>query len=359
MSALASGPDVRLTVGFLTLLIMGLYEWDGDLSVCFLWWPHLLCHDASFFVVSRQIRSREPADKRFRQAAASILFSTWHSRHVEHFSRLDDIFFVVATITYIPLLQKGFLNKLRGIALLVGPTGCALLVYLGFHYFTDQSLLPTSGSVKIGSLKTVLVTAANFAFTFVAPSGDYWLNTGYSSSIDWLARAVRIIPIVVPAVLSLMVAWWLLAMGRSKKWMSPYLIFAPLPVYVLLKALYACKMELMMHGYWYFSLSILFTNLLLAGIVLIGLRNSQSQHNVVRGLPSLFVGVILVMIYLVDSGSTIFNAGQDSKYFQIWKARSEIETALRSVDPGMKLIDCHDGFLSYVLASLRPAELHW
>lgn len=261
-------------------------------------------------------------------------------------SRLDDIFLLPPLLLLWPYLGQNVKAKVASLGLLIAPTVAVLSGLFLFHYMTDQSLVPVSGSLKSGFC--LATNMLHLVQDIIPPLFDISPKTpGAFGMSNWIGTASRDIAMAVPVVL---VACFMLLKGEAnaRAWnpSSPYYVFMPLLAYVILKAAYNFVYVYMWHqGVWYYAVSILIANWLLIVVAWNFRPGMLAAHPGSRA----FVAAVWLTVYVTSSGNLIHRTTGDIWNYDFWHSREKIRADLIAIDPQMKLIDRHDGIISYAL----------
>jgi hypothetical protein len=262
-------------------------------------------------------------------------------------ARLDDIFLVAATAMFFLAMDWKGPSPLRRLCLLVFPTAALLTAYLAFNYLSGQSLLPISGQVKSTGGAALSGNVATLLCDFCPPLHGV-LRPSYSVH-EWSVTAVRSSALVLPMVFALWLTIYLFKSRLSHpRAFRGFLWLLPVLAYIVLKGMYnLVNVRFGSQGYWYHTLPVLMTNWL---VILLCWRFAQEQ--VFQRCSLLRSGCIglYVLVYLFVSANMIFSGSYaNDRCFPIWQHRLEIASALKKIDPNIKLVDRSDGAYGFCL----------
>ena len=262
-------------------------------------------------------------------------------------ARLDDVFLFLTTAAFFLFLDRRNIKPLRNFLLLVTPTVVLLAGYMAFNYFSCNSLLPISGTVK-SSGTAAFAGNVKMSLCDLFPPLSGLIRPSYSLP-EWGNTTIRSSAMILPMIFSL---WLAMHLWRSRihspdvfdkfKWLLPILC------YIVLKGMYnLINVRLGSQGYWYYALPVLMANYL---AILFFWRLVPPET--FRKIPILKWGCVglYVVLYLFTSANAISNGSfADHRYYPLWRDRQEITSALKKIDPAAKLIDRSDGAYAYSL----------
>lgn len=262
-------------------------------------------------------------------------------------ARLDDVFLVVSTALYFLVLDRKSLRPLKRAFLVVLPTGIAISAYLGFNYAYSKLLFPVSGSIK-GTSGAALTGNLAMSLCDLFPFLRGMVRSSYNLH-DWGNTAARSSAMILPMIFSVwMGAHLLRSKAKYAGWSGTYGYLLPIVFYIIIKALYnLINVRLGSQGYWYYTLAVFMTNYL----VLVMLWETVPWNTIAIStrLKHMCVGVY-VCFYLFTAAQTIYlGSFVDKRFYTVWRDRQEITSALKRVDPHVKMIDRSDGNYSYAL----------
>jgi len=272
-------------------------------------------------------------------------------------TRLDDVFIFVPFALH-QLLSNGSRREgLKRVAVLCTLPALSISGYLIYNYLYAGSFLPSSGMAKTQPL-WALARNAYAAFTTVFPFLDFIRG----SNPVWKSEAWRILQMVVPACVA---AYWLHRHGsplRRTRTAHPSAIGASgvislLAGYVVLKALYNFSMVGLWHqGSWYYVVSIMITNLIVAAVLAEVLRDESgwaARHLSWRGgLGTLLPSALAMSTVLLSTHSLVdrSEAGRSRQAnHQFWAERETTRQLLAEVCNHCGVVEFDDGIVSYAL----------
>jgi hypothetical protein len=263
-------------------------------------------------------------------------------------SRLDDVFLLFGWLFCLPVLGSTLRERLTGLSLILGPSAAALVGCALYNYSAELPLLPVSGLLKSGF--SAGTNSLHLVQDMFPPLLDISPKTSAADLIKmWMHTAVRSVGMALPVILA---AFWIREIfsnptSDSRQYLRDSLHY-PFLVYVVLKGLYNFVNVYSWHqGYWYYSLSIIFVNCYLIrsfSQARLGLKHALS------GSTRRIASILWVAVYLLTSAGVIHCvAAGESWSHDLWKARDQIRTDLIKMQPDIRLIDRHDGLLSFAL----------
>ena len=340
----ANGMESPLSVAFFGLLLAGLFLWG--------WLDE---------------KKNEASEVRFLVLLSFVLTGMV-------LSRLDDVFIFLPFALWVWLRAQDRDSALRRlIALTLVPT-ISIGLYLAYNFVHAESLLPSSGAAKaqpfwafFRNLYALWTTALPFADPLgreVAP-------------MVWKSEAWRILQMLVPALAA---AAWLLCRRMSWRGSASQLasvhrdtLLGVLASYVLIKAAYNFSMVgLWNQGHWYYPLSIMTFNLILATWFASLLDRHTNESPVRRTFgdegsllarlsrrwptgarwSSLVPNVLVVAIVLVSANGFVDlkqSGRQQSRSFEFWLERTETRRLLEESCPECGVLAFDDGIVAYSL----------
>ena len=164
---------------------------------------------------------------------------------------------------------------------------------------------------------------------------------------------MRTLQLCVPVLLALiMLAHWAKRFRKDANEAernSHYneIVLAGLCLYVLLKGAYNFAfVKLWGQGHWYFPLSIMIFNLVLASLIGSRIQGASGGRRAVGlGIASLALVVLLGNAFVTHKLLTNYNG----LFYDFWVRRSSIQSQLQSMDPETRIIEYDDGPISYAL----------
>ena len=258
-------------------------------------------------------------------------------------ARLDDVF-LPASFGIVALLLPGEPRGRRALAArLALPSAAALLLYGGFELAMGQALLPTSGRLKSGF--ALLENARLLIHTALPPLATPIVQHPGM----WFDRAQRLVALLFPALLAALGLGAAALRSRASA-RSPRDVLAAEPIacalalYLIAKGAFnASFVALQDQGYWYHALPLLFANALAVVFVARALATSRVR------IPRALVFAAWLAVYLYSAANALYGASGETSYHRFWEARHEIASALRSIDPQIRLVDNTDGLVAYTL----------
>jgi|GEM_PF-933306 len=260
-------------------------------------------------------------------------------------SRLDDVF--VAAGFVLCLLAGPNSSKVR--ALQVGlPTALFLAIYIGHHFVSGQTLLPTSAAVKSSN-----ALEANLRC----------LVSELIPLAQWTHCPVRHLDRLTGLTIPMVVCALLLSVGCARLGTSPTpclppCTMNPLLVYVLGKGFYNWFfVEVGHQGYWYYALPVLVTNWLLVALACAGWRalaaktadkKSHATSALVRSAGTVSLA-LWTLVYLITVADTVKRLKSWNSWYGVWSARVTMARDLERSIGQSKLISNDDGLLAYAL----------
>ena len=240
-----------------------------------------------------------------------------------------------------PLRGKSSLTRLT---ILGAIPGIALLAYVLHNYAYAGSLLPVSAIFKHGSW-----LAANFYYFLLS----FIPIAVIHSDVFWSEGTMRTLQLCVPVLLALiMLAHWAKrfkkdANAAERSNHHNEIVLAGLCLYVLLKGAYNFAfVKLWGQGHWYFPLSVMIFNLVLATVIGSRIKGAWGGRRAVGlGVASLALVVLLGNAFVTHKLLTNYNG----LFYEFWVRRSSIQSQLQSLDPEIRIIEYDDGILSYTL----------
>jgi hypothetical protein len=295
-------------------------------------------------------------------------FGAWSTRDVLVLSalltaitltRLDDIFIFVpfGIVLLLRLRAEPGRRSLRQLAALCALPTAALSVYLAYNYAGAGTLLPTSGAAKSQPL-WALLRNTYAVFTTLFPHLDF-MREGVSV---WESEAWRVAQMVVPALVALVVLFRDRVAILRGELESRRLLVALLAGYVIVKASYNFATVGLWHqGSWYFVISIMTCNLLIACLVADLLdrvpRGEGAQKPIAWGLgaqrAASFAGAAVLGLLIANS---FIDQKENGKYhklsFDFWAERDTTRALIDEHCPGCGVVSFDDGIVSYSLGNV-------
>lgn len=271
-------------------------------------------------------------------------------------SRLDDVFVLVPFVLLLATTDASRGDRLRRLVRLCVLPAAVIAGYLIYNYAYAGSFLPTSGATKSQPLHA-LVRNGYAVLTTFAPYLDF-MRDGPNV---WSSEAWRVLQMLVPAAIAMLWLWRRgLPFGARPEPLAPWITSTScLATYVVIKAGYNFAMVGLWHqGSWYFVVSIMITNLLIA-VWLSDLWDSLGAGKAapletrwptrLRAIvPTL--ASLMIVIFLAGYG---VNEKEEGGFHRLahafWSERRATETLIATHCPGCGVISFDDGIISYSL----------
>jgi len=278
-------------------------------------------------------------------------------------SRLDDVFIFAPFILYVFATGGSRNEGLRRVAAISFFPFLAIGLYLAFNLSYADSALPSSGSAKAQPIRALVRNVYALVTTLLPIVNSLF---GRLNSV-WSAEAWRVTQMVVPAVASL---WWLarhrIRAGRdSAGARTPAdTLVGLLAAYVVIKAAYNFStVGLWDQGHWYYALSIMTANL----VVAVGLGRFLDRRVAAHAEPGLLdeafarwprlrslpAASIAAMAVLLVSANTFIDLkrqpGLADRNFEFWQEREATQATLDRICPGCGVLSFDDGIVAYAL----------
>lgn len=243
------------------------------------------------------------------------------------FSRLDDIFLVIAFILFIFFIKNksefsGIKPHLPGIILF----SVLIMIYLLWNFIYAGTFLPISGALKSHFAPWNIVHLIN---TFLAFSANYLYGT-------FLFQ--RTLPIIFSLIFGFIIIFKANRNHENETNIDNFISI--LAGYITLKALYNFLFVDFWHqGYWYFVLPVLCINII--SIYYLGKIDFEPKKKYF--LASLF------LVLLFSSGFIETKRFENSSNSKLYAKRIGIRKILQNLDANIKLIEMDDGIISYCL----------
>ncbi|MDG2049819.1 MAG: hypothetical protein P8M78_06630 [Myxococcota bacterium] len=289
-------------------------------------------------------------------------------------SRLDDVFIFVPFGLWVLLRSHDRAAAVRRVFTIAVIPTFSIGAYLLYNVFNAETVLPSSGAAKVQpfwALFRNLYALWTTTLPFADPFGREVAGT------VWKSEAWRILQMLVPAGGAL--AWLLCRrISYGTRWEESETVrrdslLGIFAAYVLFKAAYNFTMVgLWNQGQWYYPLSIMTFNLLVAtwfaslldryaqagfeqralgdeGSVMARLRaNWPISHHLGGTLPT----VVALGIVLVSANGFIDlkqRGGHQARNFNFWLERNETQKLLETTCPECGVLAFDDGIVSYSL----------
>jgi hypothetical protein len=295
------------------------------------------------------------------------------------FSRLDDVFLLIPYLILILLFSNSKRHAVIRLAVSVGIPFIAIAIYLFYNNSYAGSFLPVSGMLKHGNW--LLVNLVFFFASFI-PLGLINLNG------IWSETSMRALQMCIPALFALL---WLFYWAKTTRksyaneereeaqkephryrplsalyhsWLKTFskwatdresyindhyerIVVAALAVYVVLKGVYNfIYVYLMGQGHWYYPISIMIFNLMIA-ILFGGLFKRYLTQN--RAMALSAVSVLLVILAANSFINNKLLHNYNSAYYDFWTDSQSINRELKALDPNIKIVEYDDGVMAYFL----------
>ena len=260
------------------------------------------------------------------------------------FSRLDNAFLLIPYLGMLYLFSDHKKEALIRISISAALPGITLLIYLSYNHAQYGSFLPVSGMIKQGNY--FITNFGYFITSFIAVG---LIN----ARTLWSETTMRALQMCVPILLAIP---WLIHFQKSinngnwKSWarnhyIKTILIF--LLAYVIIMGLYNLLFVfLMAQGHWYYPLSIMIINLMIA-LFLAGLLRKTSSSKLLAVIN--VAAVLAVLLYansFVDYKET---SKYNSEFYALWTQKKTANQQLSKINTNMKIVEYDDGILSYLL----------
>ena len=241
------------------------------------------------------------------------------------FARLDD-FFLLLTFSIFIFINSEQKNKLKNSLLLLTLPFISIVIYFIYNKTYSDFFLPVSGLVKSN------LSIDNLFYTFSSLFSIWIKDNFFGENAVW-----RIILLYFPLIIALLYLFWM-----KFKENGVLNLLVPLSIYVIIKAIYNLFfVNFWDQGHWYFSLSIITTNILILDIV----RKIQLEKNARMSLSVIILGISFVFANFYMEKHRF----KENKYYEFWKNRKVIETQIANVYNGKGIIEFDDGIISYSL----------
>ncbi len=260
------------------------------------------------------------------------------------FSRLDDAFLLIAFAALVLYFSGSRREALTRLLILGASPGISLAAYMLHNYAYAGSFLPVSGLVKQG-----IALPANLYYFLLSFVPIAVIN----SDMYWSEGTMRTLQLWAPIILAaITVAYWARRFRRDagEAMRSDHYdetVVAGLCAYVILKGAYNLVfVRLWGQGHWYFPLSIMIVNLVIAFALGRRLKGTSSgSAGFAWGAASLAVVVLLGNALLTHKLLTRYN----TVYYDFWVERAAIQQQLQAMDPNVRILEFDDGPISYAL----------
>lgn len=274
-------------------------------------------------------------------------------------TRLDDVFILVPFTLYACLTGVSIRDRVaRGFTLLFAPVA-VLTLYMGFNLAYSGSLLPSSGLAKADPLWAV-ARNGYAVFTTFFPFLDFMRQ-----DVEvWKPEGWRVIQMIFPAALAV---FWLarfrsgrrIGLGSLPTSSGASASVACLAAYVVLKATYNFGVVgLWNQGAWYYVVSIMVCNLILA-LLLADLLERARKLRPQRSESSWLgrheewlssLGAILLVLLVANSATEAKRAGRDhDRNYRFWAERAEAQELIDDHCGACGVVSFDDGIVAYAL----------
>lgn len=244
-------------------------------------------------------------------------------------SRLDNVFLFFPFILYVLFLS----NKRKRLSLLFAtciPPTILIGYYLIYNYLFCGIIIPTSGIIKLCQLPGYNLVYLKNA---IIPTAPVFLD------YRWKHETYRILQVTIPTLAAL---FWLISKIAKRTHKIFYknnyqeniiLIFC---IFVILKGSYnLIFVNLWQQGHWYFPLSIMIFNLILA----ISLTHFIKFKNKISKFSRLNIAIASILwIILLGNAFTNFKIRTDynDRFFSFWKTRKETMKNIKKYCEGQR-----------------------
>lgn len=275
-------------------------------------------------------------------------------------SRLDDVFILVPFGLYALYSGSSTQDRIARAAYCLAVPVAILTTYMTFNYIYSGQFLPSSGLAKFQP-GLALLRNGYATYTTLFPLLDFMrpLDSGVWKSEGW-----RVVQMLAPMILS---AYWLYRLRDSSKVSLPTLptsdgqktVVACLASYVLLKGAYNfAVVGLWGQGNWYYVVSIMTCNLILALLVSEMLDRARRTEQSAKQASWLcrhehwISGTAAIVLVAVIANSTIYekaNGKQHSRNFQFWSQRARAVAMIDRHCGDCGVISFDDGIVAFSL----------
>ena len=278
-------------------------------------------------------------------------------------TRLDDVFILVPFGVYAFYSGRSAKDRiLRSLSCLLVPA-LTLSAYLLFNQIYAGHFLPMSGMAKADPGQAFLRNAYA-TYTTLFPFLDFMriIDNGV-----WKAEGWRVIQMLVPAILA---GVWLYRFRYSTKTGMETLpkpsgqkvAVVCLASYVIIKSVYNfCMVSLWDQGNWYYAVSLMTSNLILALFVTEVLDRARSipplakQKNWLYRHGNLISGTAALLLVLL-----VVNAATDQKQngkknlqnYHFWLQRHEAQSLIDKHCPSCGIVSFDDGIVAFSLKNV-------
>lgn len=274
-------------------------------------------------------------------------------------TRLDDVFILVPFSLYALASGRSIRDRMaRGISVLVVPVA-VLTLYMGFNFGYSGSFLPSSGLAKADPLWAILRNGYAVFTTFFP-----FLDFMRADVAVWKSEGWRVIQMTFPAALAI---FWLVRLRHGRKAGPAALSQLPgvntavgcLAVYVILKAAYNFSVVGLWHqGGWYYVVSIMTCNLILALLVADLLERARklrplaSESSFLCRHEALLssVAAVLLVLLIGNAATEAKRSGRDhDRNYRFWAQRVEAQDLIDEHCHACGVVSYDDGIVAYAL----------
>jgi hypothetical protein len=266
-------------------------------------------------------------------------------------TRLDDVFLLVPFALYAGARAGTRVEALRRtLAVLLLP-GLALAAYLAHNLAYAGMALPVSGSAKAGGLVAGLLRNGYGVATTLFPFLDW---RPFRAQV-WSGEAWRVLQMLVPAAAGLLYALGHLPRGRTPP-ADPDTyrreVLALLGSYAFLKGAWNfCFVGLWQQGHWYYPLSLLTFDLVVAAALADAFRRSALAVRPALRRLALAASLLLVLLS-ANAFAHLKRAGTyHLESYRLFERRELVQRALDARCPGCSILAFDDGIISFSLAA--------
>lgn len=227
-------------------------------------------------------------------------------------TRLDDIFIMPGLLTTILLSKKEFSQKTKRVIFIMLPPTVAILVYIIFNKYYADSYLPISGQLKGGlSIKENLFFISN-SIVPVLPIEEHAWNW-------WNETTWRALQMILPSIIALSFLSFIYKF-QIKNNASLHLTtldstLAGLAIYIILKACYNIFfVGIWNQGHWYFPISIVSANIMLARLLSILLPERGDGSGCIQ-LTSRIIKFLIIICLIFSLTALIYHFYEKSHKF--------------------------------------------
>jgi len=278
-------------------------------------------------------------------------------------TRLDDVFLLVPFGLYALYSGTSLQDRIaRGVHCLIVPV-TVLMTYMIFNYFYSGHILPGSGMAKFEP-GLALLRNGYAAYTTLFPFLDFMRPVDLGV---WRPEGWRVIQMLVPMALA---GFWLYRIRASSKASLKTLpamngqkvAVVCLASYVLLKGAYNFAVVPLWHqGNWYYVVSIMTSNLLLALLAAEVLNRARNPELAAKRESWLcrheqwISGAAAILLVAVVANSAVdhkIKGNRHSRNFQFWSQRAEAHSLIDRHCGDCGVVSFDDGIVAFSLENV-------